>query len=525
MLKRVMLIVSLLLLIPSVFADIAIDYNLDQANVLFDVYSCTGNCNALQLLSSQTVENNPLTYNYPNPGNYLYAAYKECFFPLVNEAPITREVEGFSNDLELTKRSGCSSNIGSAILVQGTENKTISTQIYSPFIRADFSRPILLDNLPEGRAIFFNTLVSIRLYVNNILLEEKNESFFISESKQISFNWSQPAPGDYTLKIVTLVPDCKCSSSQQYEKSIRVTISQTTNQAIINQVPEVQNTQSTPVFQPVVNQPVQNTPIIQEPQNKKIIITSTATCQEDGGCKLGCEEGDNDCSCSGQSGFLCKEDDQCKEKWLKNWGNKLCCSNKCTESSLINASALIDIFSRNKIINQEENRSKEEAPKEKSNLIRDARSYNFSFLFFIFFVCTIIGILFSSHQREIITNLVKEEVEILEEEGKKGVDFLKKEEQIIEEFFKKKPKPIQTKKVQSLTPLLVNIMESLNNDENRIIMKLVETEGISKTDLISKLGYTKEKVDFCLIKLSRRQIIEVKGEYDNPKIYICDWLK
>ena len=67
----------------------------------------------------------------------------------------------------------------------------------------------------------------------------------------------------------------------------------------------------------------------------------TGECIKDGICASGCLEGDSDCTCSEQKGFVCSANEECVDNLLKNWGDVVCCSNVCKSSSLLNGSGNI----------------------------------------------------------------------------------------------------------------------------------------------------------------------------------------
>lgn len=515
MLKRG-LILLFLLLVPGVFAAVSLTYNFNENNVLFDTYRCQGNCNNLNIIDSHNISGNSLVYSYQNPGSYFYVAYKNCFFPLANEAPISQDIDGMGVDLELTKRQGCSASVNSAILLQGSygagRNITITTIVTSPFLREDFSRPGFLDGLPSGRYDFFNTIVNTKLYVNNNLISEKNETFFISQEKQINFSWTPASNGSYTIRVVSSVPDCKCIDSQLYERTINISIG---NQSSSNQQA------SQPIYQSFQINVVNDNNSAQE----NLPSASSAGCGSMDGCNTRCFEGDSDCTCDIQSGFICEENELCKGRLLKNWGNRICCSMKC-EKEGINLSNVINLLNvKNK--SEEGNITNNSLDVEIKNLIGN-KQYPLALMIAIFLIGIAFGVIFGMDKtRNAISDFAKKEIETLEEEGKMGVEFFKKEKGVISEKLKNKKKENvkPQKKIQTITPLLSNIMESLTDDENKVIMKIIENEGLSKEELKLKTGFSKEKFDYCLLKLVRRQLVNLRREEINPKIYINDWLK
>ncbi len=56
----------------------------------------------------------------------------------------------------------------------------------------------------------------------------------------------------------------------------------------------------------------------------------TATCSSGDLCKTGCPEGDGDCSCELQGGFLCGSSMSCGASSLQHSGSGICCSIACT---------------------------------------------------------------------------------------------------------------------------------------------------------------------------------------------------
>ena len=316
MFKRGFFICIIFVLFPSVFASPSLTYQLNQQNVLFDMYSCGQSCTSVQALTSQQITGTTLNYTYPAPGMYLYALYKPCFFPLVNEAPITQDLDGLTVDLEIDQKNICSSSLGS-ITVEGEKNKTITVLVHSPFSRTDFGRPSFLETLPAERINFFTTLVTLKFYVNNQLYEERNEYFFVNETKTLQFSWNPLTEGRYTLKILTDVPDCKCKTSQQFQRDLVFTFKTA----------------------PIVVSPSEQTTNLQTES-----FNTPTSCTHDGSCTLNCLEGDSDCTCAIQKGYACSEGDTCKAHWLENFGGKLCCSTSCSSESLFNSTSTLLFF-------------------------------------------------------------------------------------------------------------------------------------------------------------------------------------
>ncbi len=218
-----------------------------------------------------------------------------------------------------------------------------------------------------------------------------------------------------------------------------------------------------------------------------------AGCGIGDGCNLKCLDGDLDCSCDAQNGDACSEDKICKGKSLKNWENSVCCSTACEKRISIKTESISSLLEKEK-------------PEE----------YNELKLFLVGLLAALL-VYFALdlwESRNSLAYFVEAEVENLESKGK---DILKNK--------RKKQKKERYKKTKTITPLLENIMEDLSRDEREVILKLIGKEGIKKEELKIVLGFNKDKIDYSLIKLARRDIIKLKGDEENPKIYFKEWVK
>lgn len=75
-------------------------------------------------------------------------------------------------------------------------------------------------------------------------------------------------------------------------------------------------------------------------------IDDKGICEQDRICKLNCENGDHDCTCGFQNGFICSKGEECKAKMINSWEEVTCCSEKCIISNLRDnneAKALTDV--------------------------------------------------------------------------------------------------------------------------------------------------------------------------------------
>lgn len=61
-------------------------------------------------------------------------------------------------------------------------------------------------------------------------------------------------------------------------------------------------------------------------------LVLSEACNEGDGCDIACLEGDKDCTCSIQNGYECTLNQNCPGTLLKNYENKICCSQECTET-------------------------------------------------------------------------------------------------------------------------------------------------------------------------------------------------
>ena len=63
-------------------------------------------------------------------------------------------------------------------------------------------------------------------------------------------------------------------------------------------------------------------------------IIEPATCEKNDGCKKNCKNGDSDCTCLSQGGYLCNYYQSCSNTTIKNWESQICCLSKCEKSDI-----------------------------------------------------------------------------------------------------------------------------------------------------------------------------------------------
>jgi len=214
----------------------------------------------------------------------------------------------------------------------------------------------------------------------------------------------------------------------------------------------------------------------------------TPTCNKNDGCNKNCISGDPDCSCEVENGFVCKEDEACKGKLLQNWKNRVCCSIQCVKGTISDNNTKIEEFGSAKPKYEVVAAYQEETKKEKGKTA-----------FYIIFALILIFL---------IALLIR--------------DLLSKPKLTFPLKIQDNIKSIETKKEPS--QLLKNIINSLTPDEVKAVNEIVNDEGINLEDLRNKIGFSKEKMAYCMIKLDRRQIIKSKGTI-NPRLFINEWLK
>ena len=213
------------------------------------------------------------------------------------------------------------------------------------------------------------------------------------------------------------------------------------------------------------------------------------TCSKGDGCKKDCENGDYDCSCESQNGDVCEEFETCNGRLLSNWRNKVCCSSECTNGSIKANVTKIKIFSnelpRINILAEYEDEKKEDSGMGEIIVVS---------------VIAFLGILIFLGEA------------LYRPKNNPLMNILQKEEH-----------KIDSDKAGS-SELLNTVIESLTEDEAKVVRALLKNEGIYMEDLRKKLGFSKEKMAYSMIKLDRRQIIKSKGT-NNPQLFINNWLK
>ncbi|MBS3168578.1 hypothetical protein J4216_05605 [Candidatus Woesearchaeota archaeon] len=488
MLKRVIIfILSSLLLVSIANAAVSLTYRINPNNVSFDIYNCSNNCNSVNLISNNNIQDS-LTYAFPEEGSYLYVVYKECFYPLSNEVPVVQDIDGAIVDLNLNKKSSCNANIGRAINFEGGNsvgnNIIVSANVESPFLMNDYFRNSFLNNLSRDKEEFFKSDINVKMYVDNVLIHDINYTLFIGETKKLDFNWIPQSSGEHEIKFLTSVLDCQCSNLETFEKKLKYNIVGITNVATNN---------------------VPNTPF-------------AAGCGEGDGCNPKCLEGDKDCSCEVQNGFICEDNQVCSVDQLKNWGNKYCCPIACKRDSLLSDTKIAKFLSRG----DKENNTNSSNYYSKEEVILDKGEKSLHLLVTVGLICIILGIFISKFGIEtyfksffyFIGNTIKKILVSI-------FDFISLLSTKIANFLRVKRKDENVK----VSSLFNKIGKNLTNDENKVLYVILENEGIKKSDLIDRLGFTKDRLEYSLLKLKRMQIIIFQGDEDNPNIYLDKWVK
>lgn len=212
------------------------------------------------------------------------------------------------------------------------------------------------------------------------------------------------------------------------------------------------------------------------------------TCNKGDGCNKDCVNGDPDCSCETQKGYLCKENENCKTKLLLNWGSKVCCSTECVNGTINGNNTSIKLF-------QTEKPQVKVVAEYKDEEIKEDKTRNYlkiSFMTITLFFLAILAIILRHKPKNVtILNIKPKEEKITEEES---------------------------------SELLETVKKSLSNEENNIISEIIKEEGIELEELTRRLKLSKEKMAYSMLKLERRQIIKTKGT-NNPRIFINDWLR
>lgn len=275
-----------------------------------------------------------------------------------------------------------------------------------------------------------------------------------------------------------------------------------------------------------------------------VYSASIGTCAKDGKCFLSCIDGDPDCTCAEQNGYICNIGQECNADLLKNWEDKVCCSSHCTNSLLIDGAA--NIKSLQDISN--ESSVKETIIKNETVLnsfkVKFIPSTQFqysmmilllgliAFVWFVSFSLHHFGdeVAFVAKAGDKIVSGTKEYGGFLKYEFNKGEEFFKKEFENVKKMSARKPdvKKVESKtdgKVVKLNPLILKILDTLTGDEEKMFKILLDNEGIKKDDLREILGLDRIQFEQALLRLDRKQVIKKKGSEDNYKIYVHDWLK
>ena len=215
-------------------------------------------------------------------------------------------------------------------------------------------------------------------------------------------------------------------------------------------------------------------------------IKIESTCNKGDGCNKNCVNGDPDCSCEAQKGYLCKENENCKTKLLLNWGSKACCSTQCLNGTINGNNTSIKLFQTEK--SQVKITAEYQDEKIKEDNTRNYLKIGLMSLTLLLLV--ILAVIFRRKPKNVTILNIKPKENVNKEENE----------------------------------LLETVKESLSDEEKSIINEISKKEGRELEELMKKLKLSKEKISFYLLKLERRQIVKTKGT-TNPRIFINDWLK
>lgn len=119
-------------------------------------------------------------------------------------------------------------------------------------------------------------------------------------------------------------------------------------------------------------------------------IDDKGSCGQDGICKLNCENGDNDCTCGFQNGFICNKGEECNARMINNWEEVTCCSEKCIVSNLQDnnkAKALTDVYKQKQEVLV--------ATKSKEAIVNAGKDAKYSLA--VFFLISFLLVLFINH--------------------------------------------------------------------------------------------------------------------------------
>ena len=199
------------------------------------------------------------------------------------------------------------------------------------------------------------------------------------------------------------------------------------------------------------------------------------SCEKDGKCDFKCVDGDLDCSCDLMDGDACDEDENCKGNLLKNFENDVCCSIECTEGSILNSSGKLQYFvSEPEALAEKNFKGQETEIKKEFSEIKE----DFSIVgMLILIIITMISVIYFVHKRN--ANINDYTIP-----GKKTIKM--------DEFFN-------------------DILKKLNDSEEKVVMALVENNGLSLDELKNDTKLSIEKLKNILAKLKKRQIVNSKG--------------
>ncbi|MEK6955934.1 MAG: hypothetical protein AABW52_04715 [Nanoarchaeota archaeon] len=221
------------------------------------------------------------------------------------------------------------------------------------------------------------------------------------------------------------------------------------------------------------------------------IVISVPSCDRGDGCKLGCVNGDSDCTCSAENGFLCTETQGCKGVALNNWGAKMCCSSPCVDSNNKADVKVNDLSSTPSDVKLNIESIDEKKP---SGLNNSAVFKLISIITVIIFILVIVRVIYKPKPKSLFVL-----------ETMFDAPF---------EQYKYKHEP---------SNLLKGAMEHLNSEERLFVSEVHKNEGLTLDEYRDNLKFSLEKINSLVIKLERKQLIKSKGT--DIRLFISDWLR
>ncbi len=580
--KRLVVLLIIIFLLPFISAvSITYKYYNDTeyqnpiTNVQLFVYNCTDeSCSSLITPywnnQTSTGDSNVITITNLTPiSQYNKEFHYASCYKVKEESRYLNYYEGSEQEIWLSKEPICSAfplnlQVEGSGINSGWKVKVNVKEVFN-------STTVPADGLPS----------EVMLYINDTPNQSKDVVVPVNGSV-VEFNWTPNAVGTYEIKIKTNVTDCKCSSSEVKEISQVIEVAEAgcvENWTCSEWGPCINNQQNRTCTDlnncgTTINKPEETRSCAEGgegggegggeeggEEGEGVGETNATACVADGLCRLGCTNGDPDCSCIVQGGRICTGNFICPKNFELKAKEQGCCATLCKEYCAVNGEEQYCVPSEDRcalkrvcVNNTWSSCVKIDPYCIRGNACIDGTpsgqcSWRTSGLFCqngslvikpecvnislpranISNISNISNVSYGNQTIQV--ELSPELKAVLKRIAKylgiaAAISFAiiitlyliarKKGRIVISEEAEEKLRPVRP------SELLLSLIQTLPSNERRICEKLLEGDGIRQDALRAEVGMTKAQITKALSSLEEKQIIKEREDEKNPRIWFND---